>query len=276
MIGINKECEVTSEIHATAVIDSNAIIGTNVTIGAYSVVGPNVKIANNCKIGPHVVIDGNTDIGTGTQIFQFASVGAAPQDLKFHNEPSTLVIGENNVVREFVTLQPGTEHGNMTTVIGNRNLFMANSHVAHDCVVGNNNVFANSAALAGHVTVGNNVVVGGLAGIHQFTKVGDFVMVAAGAMVGRDVPPYCIAHGDHAELVGINLIALKRNGFSEVDIKAVKRTFRLVFAHGGRLEDRLETLEPELKENQRVKLILDFVINRSKRGICNASQSFDS
>ena len=264
-----------TQIHSTAVVDQKAELGSNVQVGPYSVIGPNAKIGDDTIIGPHVVVEGNTEIGKKCRILQFASIGSIPQDLKYHGEPSRLVIGEGNTIREFVTMNPGTEHGGMITRIGDRNLFMACCHVAHDCQVGNDNVFANSAALAGHVTLGNHVVVGGMVGIHQFVRIGDFVMLAAGSMVGQDVPTYCIAQGDHAELRGINIIALRRNGFSEADISGVKRSFRLIFAHSGKLDIKINQLPDELKNNPKIATILEFIQN-SKRGICSASMSFDS
>jgi UDP-N-acetylglucosamine acyltransferase len=157
-----------TDIHSTAVVAPEAEIGDGCSVGPYSVIGPKVKLGNGCRVGSHVVIEGNTTIGDENQIFQFASVGAAPQDLKYHGEDSTLQIGSRNIIREYVTLQPGTEGGGMQTTIGDQNLFMACCHVGHDCRVGHRNVFANSAALAGHVTIGNGVIVGGLSGVHQF------------------------------------------------------------------------------------------------------------
>ncbi|MCC6933072.1 MAG: acyl-ACP--UDP-N-acetylglucosamine O-acyltransferase [Deltaproteobacteria bacterium] len=265
----------TTQIHATAIVASGAEIDKDVEIGPYSVIGPYVKLAARCKVGPHAVIEGRTEIGEETRVFQFASVGAQPQDLKFHDEPSRLVIGSHNMIREFVTLQPGTEHGGMLTTIGSHNLFMANSHVAHDCIVGDYNVFANSAALAGHVTIGNRIVVGGLVGIHQFVKVGDFAMLGGGAMVSRDVPPYCIAQGDHAELRGINIIALKRNKFSDEDILAIKKGFRHLFLHAGNFEDKVASLPDNVKTNAAIKTVIEFV-QTSNRGVCRAAVTLDS
>ena len=204
-------------IHPTAIIDPAAEIGPEVEIGPYSVIGPHVQLGSQCRIGPHVVIEGHTTLGEQCQISQFASLGAPPQDLKYKGEPSTLVIGRRNVIREYVTLQPGTASGHMTTTIGDENLFMASSHVAHDGIVGNRNVFANSVALGGHVTIGNSVILGGLVGIHQFVRIGDFAFISGGTLVGEDVPPYCFGQfgqTPRGALRGVNTIGLKRAGFS--------------------------------------------------------------
>ncbi len=260
------------KIHPTAIVDSKAEIDSSVEIGPYSIIGPHVKIAADSKIAPHVVIIGHTSIGAGSSVFQFASLGAAPQDLKFKGEPSTLVIGTNNTIREYVTLQPGTGSGTMTTTIGNNNLFMANSHVAHDCRVGNNNIFANSVALAGHVTIQNNVILGGMAGIHQFARVGNYVMVSAGSMVAQDVPPYCIIQGDRACIRGLNLIGLQRSGMTEEEIVDIKRAYRHLFSTVGRLKEKIETLPEEIANQPKIKLMTDFILS-SKRGICNPGKN---
>lgn len=257
-----------ANIHPTAIVDNKAEIASDVTIGAYSIIGPNVKIASGTKVGPHVVIEGHTSIGEKCNIFQFASLGAAPQDLKFKGEPSTLIIGKNNTIREFVTLQPGTASGTMSTEIGNNNLFMANSHVAHDCRVGNNNVFANSVALAGHVTIHNNAILGGMAGIHQFARVGSLVMISAGSMVAQDVPPYCMIQGDRACIRGLNLIGLQRSGMTEEEIIAIKKTYRHLFSTVGKLKEKIQSLSSEIASNPKIKHMTDFILE-SKRGVCN-------
>ena len=161
------------QIHATAIVDPKAKLGAGVHVGPYSIIGPNVQLGDGCRIAPHVVIEGHTTLGENSDVFQFVSLGSAPQDLKFKGEPSTLIIGARNKIREYVTLRPGPASGHMTTVVGDNNLFMANSHVGHDCKVGSNNVFANTVGLAGHVSVGNNVILGGLVGLHQFCRIGD-------------------------------------------------------------------------------------------------------
>ena len=259
-------------IHSTAIVDSSSQVGEGVTIGAYSIVGSNVILKDNVKVGPHVVIDGYTTIGEGSILYQFSSIGAAPQDLKYHGEPSTLVIGKNNTIREFVTIQPGTKSGGMETVIGDKNLFMANSHVGHDCKVGNNNVIANSCALAGHVTIENNTILGGLSAIHQFAKIGSFAMLGGGAMVSADVPPYCIAQGDRAKLRGVNVIGLERAGYSKEEISAVRKAYRHLFISSGSLTNKLESLPQDISQFPLVKSLIFFISN-AERGICSSAKS---
>ena len=255
-----------STIHPTAIVEDGAELGEDVTVGPYSIIGAKVQIGDRTRIGPHVVIDGFTSLGPENVIFQFASVGAAPQDLKYKGEPTKLEIGAKNVIREYVTLNPGTLTGRSKTVIGSGNLFMVSSHVAHDCVVGNNNVFANSVALAGHVSIGNNVILGGLSALHQFTRVGDYAFLSGGAMVVSDVPPYCFGDGDPCHLRGINLIGLKRAGFTEREMSDVKRAYRFHFGARGSVERNLKELPPELAEGSRVKFMIDFIAG-SERGI---------
>lgn len=261
-----------TSIHPSAVVDSRAQIGEGVTVGPFSVIGPHVTVGDRCTIHSHVVVDGHTTLGVENQIFQFASIGAQPQDLKFGGEDSTLTIGDKNVIREYVTLQPGTEHGRMTTSIGSGNLFMAMSHVAHDCIVGDHNVFANSVALGGHVHIGNNVILGGLVGIHQFTRIGDYSMMSGGSMVGTDVSPYCFAQGDRAKLRGINTVGLQRAGFSEEAIGDIKKTYHLLLAKPGRMEERLNSFPTELAEKPHVKRMVDF-LRGSERGVMFGSRS---
>lgn len=269
------ESQKQTNIHPTAIVDQNAVIGEGVQIGAYSIIGPNVSLGDNCWIGPHVVIEGHTTIGEATRIFQFASVGSEPQDLKFHGEPSKLIVGKRNTVREFVTLQPGTEGGGMLTQIGDGNLFMANTHVGHDCIVGNGNIFANSAALSGHVTIMNNVIVGGLAGIHQFVRIGSHAFISGGAMVRSDVPPYCFGQGDTCQLRGVNALGLERHGFSKEQIMSVRKAYRHFFSSIGGMQEKIDSLPSELADEPKIQTLIDF-IEGSSRGICNPAKSVSS
>ena len=216
-------------IHATAIVDPGAQLHPSVEVGPYAVIGRQVKIGEGTTVGPHAVIVGDTTIGRRNRIFQFASVGAEPQDLKYSGEDTALVIGDDNLIREFTTLHKGTLGGGGVTRVGNKNLFMAYSHVAHDCAVGNGCVLANSVALAGHVEVGDFVVVGGLVGVHQFTRLGKHAFIAAGAVVVMDVAPYCVAQGDRAELAGLNKVGLQRHGYSEDQIRRIKDVYQLLF-----------------------------------------------
>ncbi|MBN8551236.1 MAG: acyl-ACP--UDP-N-acetylglucosamine O-acyltransferase [Deltaproteobacteria bacterium] len=257
-----------SNIHPTAIISEGARIGDGTSIGAYSVVGPNVVLGKNNRVASHVVLEGHTTLGDDNVIFQFASVGAMPQDLKFHGEASTLTLGNRNIVREFVTIQPGTEGGGMKTTIGNSNLFMANSHIGHDAIIGNSNIFANSAALAGHVYVGNYVNVGGLSGIHQFVTLGDSCLLGAGSMVSNDVPPFCIGQGDRAKLAGVNVVGLERRGVSADEIRLVRAAYRDLFMGKGLLKERLEEARREYAASPIVMQLIEFV-SASKRGVCS-------
>lgn len=257
------------QIHPTAVICPGAVIGEGTTVGPYSVIGPKVVIGRGNRIASHVVIEGNTHIGDENVIFQFASVGAAPQDLKYSGEDSVLEIGNKNIIREYVTLQPGTKGGGMITKIGSGNLFMANCHVGHDGIVGDGNIFANSAALAGHVTVGSFVTVGGLAAVHQFVRLGDYSLIGGGAMANKDVPPYCIVQGDHAGLVGINVIGLERRGFSGEEIQEIRKLYRDLFVSdsgAATLSAKVKAAKDSGEYSPKAVYFLEF-IEGSKRGI---------
>lgn len=259
-------------IHPTAIVADGAVIGEGTTVGPYSIVGPNVVLGRDNAVGPHVVIDGRTTIGDGNTIYQFASVGAPPQDLKYKGEPSQLKIGDRNIIRECVTLQPGTQGGGMLTSIGDQNLFMANTHVGHDSHVGSRCVVANGAALAGHVNVADGVIIGGLSGIHQFVRLGAVCMIGAGAMVAQDIPPYCMAQGDRATVQGLNRVGLERNGGTREDLAILREVYRIVFTPQGTeaqdkvFKDRVAIAKTLVGDNVRG---LDFVlfIERTERGI---------
>lgn len=250
-------------IHQTAIVDSEARLHPTVKVGPYSIIRGPVEIGEGTEVGPHVVIEGNTIIGKFNRIFQFASIGSAPQDLKFKGEPSRLEIGDRNLIREYVTIQPGTEGGGMVTRIGSGNLFMANSHVGHDARIGDRNVFANSVALGGHVVIGNGAILGGLSGVHQFCRVGDLSLLAGGSMVSKDVPPYCLVHGDRARAIGLNEIGLKR---AELDPGDLKKVYRKVFFGKGPLQDRLKKIREEFDLTPLIEKFLSF-IESSERGI---------
>jgi UDP-N-acetylglucosamine acyltransferase len=253
-------------IHPTAIVHSAARIDEGVSIGPYAVIGEHVSIAAGTTVGPHSVIEGWTEIGRDNRIFQFASVGADPQDLKFHGEQSFLRIGDRNTVREFVTLHRGTEDGGGETVIGDDNLFMAYSHVAHDCRVGNRVILANAATLAGHVVVDDHAILGGLSGVHQFTRIGSHAMISGGSVVVQDIVPFIIAQGDRAKPAGLNLVGLKRRGFSDSTLHDLKTAYKLVFRSGLRLEEALAKVAAELDETPELKTFTEFISN-SHRGI---------
>ncbi len=263
------------KIHPTAIVEDGAELGTDVEVGPFSYVARTVKVGDRSILGPHVVVEGHTTLGPENHLFQFSSVGAAPQDLKYRNEPTKLIVGARNKIRECVTLHIGTVSGHGVTVIGDDNLFMANSHVAHDCKIGNNNVFANSVGLAGHVTVGNRVIFGGMVGVHQFVRIGDLAMISAGSMVGLDIPPFAIAQGDRCHLRGINIIGLERAGLNNEEIAEIKKVFRQLFFTVGHLKDKIPTVPAELAEAPYVKMFLDF-LQTSQRGITTPSRSSTS
>ncbi|HZW87959.1 MAG TPA: acyl-ACP--UDP-N-acetylglucosamine O-acyltransferase [Myxococcaceae bacterium] len=253
-------------VHPTAIIAPGAKLHATVEVGPYAVIGPQVTIGAGTVVGPHAVIDGRTRLGERNKVFQFASVGAPPQDLKYAGEDSALEIGNENLIREFTTLHKGTTGGGGVTRIGDRNLFMAYAHVAHDCQVGNGCVLANAATLGGHVEVGDHVILGGLAAVHQFTRIGKHAFVAGGAMVVMDVPPFCVAQGDRAELAGINSIGLARHGFSEEQIGRVKEAYRILFRSKLPLEEAVERLRTELGDQPEIQALLTFVTT-SQRGL---------
>jgi UDP-N-acetylglucosamine acyltransferase len=253
-------------IHATALVDPAAKIGTDVSIGAYSIIGADVEIGDRTTIGPHVVIEGATRIGRDNRIFQFASLGAEPQDKKFHGERSELVIGDRNVIREFVTFNRGTADGGGATRIGDGNWIMAYVHIAHDCRVGNQVVFANNATLAGHVEIGDFVILGGFTGVHQFCKIGAHAFTGMGSLVNADVPPFVIVAGAYAKPRGVNSEGLKRRGFDALRIGAIKRAYRTLYVAGTPLAEARVKLTEQAQASADVAELLDF-IERSDRSL---------
>lgn len=255
-----------AQVHPTAVVHPDAQLHETVEIGALAVIGPKVRIGEGTRVGPHVVIEGRTTLGARNRVFQFSSLGAAPQDLKYAGEDTELIIGDENQIREFTTLHIGTAGGGGATRIGHRNLFMANSHVAHDCVVGNGCILANSAALGGHVQVEDHVILSGLTAVHQFTRLGRHAFIAGGAMVVMDVPPYCMAQGDRAELVGLNTVGLERHGFNEELIARIKEAYRILFRSKLGVAEALAKMKAELGGHPEIDHLIDFV-SQSKRGL---------
>jgi len=246
-------------IDARAVVSPQADIAPDVEIGPFSVIGPGVSIGAGSWIGPHAVINGQTRIGADNKIYQFASIGDAPQDKKYKGEPTRLEIGDRNVFRESVTVNRGTVTGNGVTVIGNDNLLMAYSHVAHDCRLGNQIVLANCATLGGHVELGDWVIMGGLSAVHQFTKVGAHCFLAHNAMVTRDVPPYIMAVGRPAAPHSVNSEGLKRRGFSEEQIRNIRRAYRVLYRSGLKLQAALEELERTAESQVELRPFVDFI-----------------
>ena len=257
------------EIHKSSIISKETKLGSNVKIGPYCMLGPNVQVGNNVKIYSHVNLDGYTIIGSDTQIFPFASIGTVPQDLKYKGEKSKLLIGSNNIIREYVTMNPGTKGGGLITKIGNNCLFMIGSHVAHDCFIGNNVIMANNATLAGHVCIDDFAILGGLSAVHQFVRIGKHAMVGGMSGVENDVIPYGSVMGDRAFLSGLNIIGLKRRGFSRNEIQDLRTVFRLIFSIEGTISERLKDAGKMYKKNKVVMEIVNFIkLKNSSRAIC--------
>ena len=255
-------------IHATAIIHPGATIAEGAEIGPYAIIGEHVSIGKGTKVGPHTVIDGWTEIGEDNTIFHMASVGAIPQDLKYRGEKTWLKIGNGNTIREFATLHLGTVTGDGETTVGDGNLFMAYSHVAHDCHIGNQVVMANAATLAGHVIVHDFAILGGLCAVHQFTRIGESVMVGGGTMVASDVPPYTILTGEGRDLKlrGLNQIGLKRRGISDESISSLKKAYKILSLSGLRLAEAIARIKTEVPTSAEVEHFVSF-IESSKRGV---------
>jgi UDP-N-acetylglucosamine acyltransferase len=255
------------KIHPTAIISSEAHLEEGVEIGPYSIIGPDVNIGKNTIIGPHVVIDSQTDIGEGCRIFQFSSIGAVPQDLKFKGEATRTIIGNYNTIREYVTIHRATSADIGVTIMGDHNLLMAYCHIAHNCKLGNRIVMANAANLAGHIHVEDNAIIGGLTGIHQFTRIGAHCIIGGCSAVAKDVPPFVMASGNMAKLYGLNMIGLKRRNFSPETIQSLKQAYRLVFRSSLLLKTAIAKVKSEVADIPEVRQFVDFIEN-SQRGIC--------
>ena len=253
-------------IHPTALVDAGAKLADDVDVGPYSIIGGDVSVGAGTRIGPHVVITGRTTLGARNRVFQFASIGDIPQDRKYGGESTTTTLGDDNVVREFVTIHAGTAQDRGATTIGNGNWFLAYTHVAHDCVVGDSTTFSNNAQIAGHVTIGDWVVLGAYAGVHQFCRIGAHAMLAAGAIVLQDVPPYVTAAGYPAKPAGTNSEGLRRRGFTADDIATIKRAYKTLYRNGLSLEAARDALELASRDAPLLAPLVEF-ISGSARGI---------
>lgn len=253
-------------IHPTAIIDAQAKLAADVEVGPYSIIGPNVEIGVGTKIGPHVVIQGPCKVGQNNRIFQFASVGEMPQDLKYHGEDSVLEIGDHNTIREFATLQRGTLAGGNITKIGDHNLFMNYTHVAHDCIVGDYTIFSNNASLAGHVFVEDHVILGGFAGVAQFLRVGAHSFVCTNTVVNKDVLPYTLVSGYYASPFGLNTVGLRRRGFGEETLENLNKAYKIIYRQGLTVEQAVEALQAQFADVPEVKAMIRIMLN-SKHGI---------
>ncbi|MBG6031975.1 acyl-ACP--UDP-N-acetylglucosamine O-acyltransferase [Proteus hauseri] len=258
-------------IHPSSIIEAGAVIGANVRIGPFCVIGGHVEIGEGTDIKSHVVINGHTRIGRDNQIYQFTSIGEVNQDLKYRGEPTQVIIGDRNLIRESVTIHRGTTQGGNITKIGNDNLLMINTHVAHDCIIGDRCIIANNGTLGGHVTLGDFVIIGGMSAVHQFCQIGSHVMVGGCSGVAQDVPPFVIAQGNHATPYGLNIEGLKRRGFAKEDLHAIRNAYKVLYRNGKTLEEAREEIGQLVADNNNphVKLFSDFLENsaKSNRGI---------
>tara|TARA_R110000868_G_scaffold84822_6_gene238975 strand:- start:51555 stop:52343 length:789 start_codon:yes stop_codon:yes gene_type:complete len=254
-------------IHSTAVIHSSANIADDVEIGPYAIIGADVEIGAGSWVGPHAVINGESKFGKNNKFFQFCSVGEQPQDFSYAGEPTRLEVGDNNIFREFTTIQRGTVKDKGLTKIGNDNYFMNYVHIAHDCIIHNNTIFANSCALAGHVEVFDYAMVGALCAVHQFCRIGSYSFLARVAQVPKDVPPYLLVTGPGMELHGLNAVGLKRRGFSRESITILRKVFKLFYREGLSLKDATAEIEKLIPEDDAVKLFYDFITAEHSRGI---------
>ncbi len=255
------------KIHPTAVIEDGAEIGVGVEIGAYSVIGSKVILEDGVKLGSHVCISGRSHIGARTQVWPFASLGTSPQDLKYRGEDTAFICGEDNMFREYVTVSIGTEGGGGLTSIGSNNLFMASTHIAHDCRIGNRCILANGATLAGHIEVDDGAVIGGLAAIHQFVKIGSLAMLGGGSMVAQDVPPFVMVSGDRAKPIGLNKTGIERAKFCDTTVANIKKMYKSLYLSSLSLEDAKKEILKLTSEGNEIKIFIDF-LNRSSRGVC--------
>ena len=256
-------------IHPTAIIHPNAKVGKNTKIGPYCIIGKDVKVGANCNLKSHVVVDGEVKIGDKTNIFSFVSIGSEPQDLKFKGEKTQIIIGDNCKIREYCTINPGTEGGGGVTKVGDNCLLMVGTHIAHDCLISNNVIFANHSTLAGHVNIEKNVVVGALSAIHQFTRIGEGAMIGGMSGITGDVPPFCTAMGNRAKLNGLNIVGLKRNEISKMEISELRKVYNFIFISSKlTFKDRVKEIEKKKNSFYTINKLLDFISEESNRSFC--------
>jgi UDP-N-acetylglucosamine acyltransferase len=257
-----------AKIHVTAAVDPSAKLGAGVEIGPFCVVGPDVELGDGVVLHSHVVVDGRTTVGSGCRVFPFASLGLAPQDIKYRDEPTTLTVGPNTLIREHVTIHRGTKNGHMTTRVGANCFLMIGAHIAHDCELGDNVTLVNGVTLGGHVSVGEGAIIGGLSAIHQFVRIGAFSFVGGMSGVAADLIPFGMAVGNRANLSGLNIVGLKRKGCPREQIHEVRKAYRMLFSSEGTLKERLEDVESMFSNNPLAKQIIDFIKSGSDRSFC--------
>ncbi len=255
------------EIHPSAVISSHAEIEDDVVIGPFCIVGEGAHIKKGSKLLSNVILEGNTEIGNNCTIYPFTSIGLPPQDMKYRDEKTGVKIGDNNTIREYITIHRASVSGDGVTTIGDNNFLMAYVHIAHDCKIGSNVIMANVATLAGHILVEDHAVIGGLVAIHQFTRIGAYAMVGGFSGVGQDIPPYMIASGARAKLFGLNAIGLKRHGFSDQTINELKKAYKILFREKHTLKEAIKKVQEDLPYTDEIKHLIEF-IQKNKRGIC--------
>ena len=256
------------KVHATALVDPSAKLGTSVEIGPFCVIGPHVELGDGVVVHSHVAIMGRTSVGADCRLFPFAALGHAPQDIKFHDEPSTLTIGPKTLIREHVTIHPGTASGHMATKVGANCFLMIGCHIAHDCELGDNVTLVNGATLGGHVSIGEGAIIGGLSAVHQFVRIGAYAFVGGMTGITADVIPFGMAIGNRASLCGLNIVGLKRKGFPREQIHELRQAYRMLFASEGTLKERIEDVETMFDKNPLVKQIIDFIKTQSERSFC--------
>ncbi len=254
------------EIHPTATVLPRAELDTGVKVGKYSVIGDRVKIGSDTRVHSHVVIEGNIEIGRGNQIYPFVSLGAPPQDVRYKGEDTRLVIGDENIIREFVTINRATAKQDLVTKVGDRNYIMAYAHIAHDCILGNNIIMSNAATLGGHIEIGDYAIIGGLVAIHQFVRIGTRAFIGGKSAIVKDIPPFMMASGDRAKLYGLNQVGLKRAGFPLEKIKNLKRAYQIIWRDHSLLSDALEKVRAEIPPFEELDLLIEFLTS-SQRGI---------
>jgi len=257
-----------ANIHATALVDPSAKLGANVEIGPFCVVGPHAELGDGVVLHAHVVINGRTTIGEKTKVYPFAALGHPPQDIKYHDEPSRITIGANTLIREHVTIHPGTETGKMATKVGSNCFLMIGAHIAHDCQIGDNVTLVNNATLGGHVSIGDGAIIGGLSAIHQYVRIGSYAFVGGMTGIGADLIPFGMAIGNRANLSGLNIVGLRRRGFPREQIHELRQAYRMLFSTEGTLKERLEDVEALFSKNPLVKQVIDFMKSESDRSFC--------
>ncbi|MBI5188653.1 MAG: acyl-ACP--UDP-N-acetylglucosamine O-acyltransferase [Nitrospirae bacterium] len=255
------------EIHPTAIVDPKAEIDEDVSIGPFCIIGEGVRIRKGTKLISNVIVEGNTEIGENCTIYPFTSIGLPPQDLKYRGEKTGVKIGDNNIIREYITIHRASVGGDGVTTIGDKNFLMAYVHIAHDCKIGNSVTMANVATLGGHVVVEDYAVIGGLVAVHQFTRIGAYAMVGGFSGVGQDIPPYTIASGARVRLFGLNTIGLKRHGFSDSTINELKKAYKILFREKRTVKDAIKKIQEDLPYTDKIRHLIEF-IQKNKRGIC--------